>query len=284
MYRIFMCQENFDFVARALTYLAGEVGARENDESFWVCYGSFVLNQQTPESDLDLLYIHNQQLPVRRFQLSFEGHPVTVYSLNKNDFASDGEQKLFGGYFGGKVLNPYTMFLASQEDQNLIAKVGGAFIGPFAAAMARQQEREIATRANLVADSVLARFYLCPWYRSYFLCYYISPIFSQLWERMKEAIPLSLVEAGVVTRDSNGFRYYRILSDEELHEETIKAVARFWALGSCLHGGMPDFPTYYIQKAEQFIRENSFESRCEEMMRFLRKQSTHQNKGGSHGT
>jgi len=284
MYGTFMSQENSDFVARALTYLAGEVGVRENDESFWVCYGSFVLNQQTPESDLDLLYIHNQQLPVRRFQSSFEGYPVTVYSLSRNNFVSDGEQKLFGGYFGGKVLNPYVTFLTSREDQNLVTRVGGAFIGPFAAAMAKRQGREIATQANLVADSVLARFHLCPWYRSYFLRYYIAPIFPQLWERMEEVIPLSLVEAGVVVQDNNGFHYSHFLSDEELHEETIRAVTHFWALGSCLHGSMPDFPAYYIQKAEQFIRDDNLESRCKEMLQFLRKQSIYQNGGGSYAT
>ena len=284
MYRTFMSQENSDFVARALTYLAGEVGARENDGSFWVCYGSFVLNQQTSESDLDLLYIHNQPLSVQRLQSSFKGHPVTVYSLNKNEFASDGEQGLFGGYFGGKVLNPYVVFSASQEDKNTVAEVGGAFIGLFAAAMAKKQGREIATRANLVADPVLARFHLCPWYRSYFLRYYITPIFHKIWERMEETIALSLVKAGIVTQDSSGFRYRHTPSEEELHEKTITAVARFWALGSCLHGGMPDFPAFYMQKAEQFVRENKLETRCEEMMQFLHEQSTHQDKGGSHGT
>lgn len=284
MYRTFMSQENSDFVARALIYLAGEVGARENDGSFWVCYGSFVLNQQTSESDLDLLYIHNQPLSVRRLQSSFEGYPVTVYSLNKNEFAGDGEQRLFGGYFGGKVLNPYTTFLASQKDKDMVVKVGGAFIGPFASGMAKKQGREIATRANLVADSVLARFHLCPWYQSYFLRYYITSIFSQLWERMEETITLSLMEAGIVAQDSSGFRYRHTPSEEELHKKTITAVTRFWALGSCLHGGMPDFPAFYMQKAEQFVMDNNLETHRKEMMQFLRKQSIHQNKGGCHGT
>lgn len=283
MYRSFMSQESSDFVARALAYLAGEVGAQEDDGSFWVCYGSFVLNQQTPESDLDLLYIHNRMTAVRRIQSSFEGRSVTVYSLSRNNFASDGEQGLFGGYFGGKVLNPHAVLLASQEDKNMVAKVGGAFIGPFAAEMAKRQERKIAMQANLVADSVLARFHLCPWYQSYFLRYYILPVFPQLWERMNEAITSFFIKAQVVTQEGDGFRYCPTLSDEELHRKTIVSVARFWALGSSLHGGMPDFPAFYMQKAEQYIRENHLEVRCEEMMQFLRGQSVHQNEGGCHG-
>lgn len=281
MYRSFISQGSSDFVARALACLAGEVGAQESDGGFWICYGSFVLNQQTPESDLDLLYIHNRLASVRRIQSSFEDHSVTAYSLSRNDFASDGEQGLFGGYFGGKVLNPHAVFFASQEDKDMVAKVGGTFIGPFAAAMAKKEERETATRANLVADSVLARFHLCPWYQSYFLRYYILSVFPQLWERMKGAITSSFVKAQVVTQEGGSFRYCRTLSDEELHQKTIASVARFWALGSSLHGGMPDFPAFYMQKAEQYVRENHLEARCEEMMQFLREQSVHQNEGGT---
>lgn len=284
MYKSFMSQESSNFVTRALTYLAGEVGVQEGDGSFWICYGSFILNQQTSESDLDLLYIHNRLTAARRIQSSFEGRPVTIYSLSRKDFASDGEYGIFGGYFGGKILNPHAVFLASQEDRDMVAKVGGAFIGPFAGAMAKKWGRKSATRANLVADSVFARFHLCPWYQSYFLRYYTLPIFPQLWERMEEAITSSLIKAQVVTQDGNYSRYLHTLSDEELHQKTIASVARFWALGCSLHGGMPDFPAFYMQKAEQYVRENHLEARREEMMLFLRGQSVNQNEGGSYGT
>jgi hypothetical protein len=245
-----------------------------------VCYGSFVLNQQTPESDLDLLCIHTQPTAVRRIQSSFEDHPVTIYSLNRNDFASDGRQGTFGGYFAGKVLNPHVMFLASQKDKDVVMEVGGAFIGPFAAAMAEKQEGISATSENLAADSVLARFHLCPWYRSYFLRYYISSSFQQLWVRMTETTTLSFLKAGIVTQSGNEFRYQHTPSEEELHESTLAAAARFWALGSSLHGGMPDFSAFYMQKAEQYVRDNGLENCLEEMIHFLHAQSS---KGGTYG-
>lgn len=281
MYRTFMNQENFDFVARAIACLTGEVGVREDDGSFWVCYGSFVLNQQTPESDLDLLYIHTQPTTVRRIQSSFEGHPVTIYSLNRNDFASDGRQRTFGGYFGGKVLNPHVLFMTSQKDRDMVIEVGGAFVGPFAAAMARKREGGFATSENLAADSALARFHLCPWYRSYFLRYYVSLNFPMLWDKMAETITLSFLKAGIVTQSGDKFRYRHALSDEELHENTLASVARFWVLGSSLHGGMPDFPAFYMQKAEQYVRDNNLKDRLEEMIHFLHAQSS---KGGINET
>lgn len=280
MYRKFMNQGNFDFVARAIACLADEVGAREGDGSFWVCYGSFVLNQQTTESDLDLLCIHTLPNAARRIQSSFEGYPVTIYSLNRNDFVSDGRQRTFGGYFGGKVLNPHVVFLASQKDRDMVAEVGGAFIGPFSAAMVGKREGVFATSENLAADSVLARFHLCPWYRSYFLRYYILPSFQQLWGKMVEMTTLSFLKAGVVMQSGSEFRYQHTPSEEELHESTLAVAARFWALGSSLHGGMPDFPAFYMQKAEQYVKENNLEDRLEEMIRFLHTQSS---QGGIHG-
>ena len=280
MYRTFMSRENFDFVTRAVACLMSEVGVQKGDGSFWVCYGSFVLNQQTSESDIDLLYIHTQPTPVQRIQSFFEGHPTTIYSLSKNDFASDGNQRAFGGYFGGKVLNPHVTFLASQEDRDMIMRIGGEFIGPFAAAMARRHRRVFSTSINLAADSVSARLHLCPWYRSYFLRYYTSPFFQRLWGKMTEEVAQLFLKAGIVTQSENGFQYLRIPTKEELHENTIAAVARFWALGSSLHGGMPDFPAFYAQKADQYIKDNNLENRLKEMFGFLRAQSS---QGGGHG-
>lgn len=274
MYKAFMSRENFNFVARATAHLASEISVKGKGKGFWVCYGSFVLNQQTPESDLDLLYIHTQQTAVRRLQSSFEGYPVTIYLLSKNDFVSDGRQRTFGGYFSGKVLNPHVMFLASQKDKGMVAEVGGAFIGSFAAAMAAKQGRDIATKANIAADSVLARFQLCPWYQSYFLRYYIFPDFQRLWRRMAEIITLSFLKERIIARSGNGFRYRYTPSEEWLQENTLAAVARFWALGSSLHGGMPDFPAFYIQKAKQYIKSNNLENRLEEMLCFLHAQSS----------
>jgi len=281
MYRMFMNQASFDFVERALVCLADEVGVEEGDGSFWVCYGSFVLNQQNLESDLDLLCIHTQPTAVRRVQSSFEGYPVTIYSLNRNDFVSDGRQKTFGGYFAGKVLNPHVLFLASQKDRNVVMEVGGAFIGPFSATMTAERGRIVVTGANLIADSALARFHICPWYRSYFLRYFIFAKFQQLWERMEEITILSFLKAGIVTQSGDGFYYQHVPSEEELHKNTLSTVARFWALGSSLHGGMPDFPAFYMQKAEQYVRDNNLENRLEEMIHFLQAQSS---KGGTHGT
>lgn len=89
---------------------------------------------------------------------------------------------------------------------------------------------------------------------------------------------LSFLKAGTVALDGNKFRYQHTPAEKELHEITVAAAARFWALGSSLHDGMPDFPTYYMQKAEQYVKDNKLENRLEEMHHFLQTQS---NRGGT---
>jgi len=84
---------------------------------------------------------------------------------------------------------------------------------------------------------------------------------------------LSLLKARTVARDGDEFRYQHTPSEKELHESTLAVAARFWALGSSLHGGMPDFPAFYMQKAEQYIRDNNLENRLKEMVHFLQAQS-----------
>ena len=86
---------------------------------------------------------------------------------------------------------------------------------------------------------------------------------------MEEVISLAFMKAGVVVQDDGYFKYCHATSDTELHTEIVKAVARFWALGSCLHGSFPGFPDYYMQKSDQFIARNDLQDKCEEMMEFL---------------
>jgi len=217
---------------------------------------------------------------VRRVQSSYRGYPVTIYALNREDFMRDGAPGAFGGYFAGKVINPCVLFSPRIEDEAMVKRVSAQFIGPFAAAMAQRQNRGVATEANLAADSVLARFHLCPWYRSYFLRYYIHESFPQLWERMKELTASSFLEAGVVTRIGNCFRYQQVPTECWLHERTVMMAAHFWGLGSSLHGGMPDFSAYYIEKARQYIAVNNLEHSLNEMMDFLQVQASDHNEGG----
>ena len=251
MYKKFTSQSSYDFISRAINKISLENEFVSREEGFWVCYGSFVLNLQSEKSDLDLLYVHSGTNPVSRIGSDFEKHPVTIYSLSKDDFIDDGSQKRFGGYFSGKVLNPYIVISEKEDDADLVLRVAGEFIADFAAAIGGQRRSKPSTPANLVADTVLARFQLCPWYSNYFMRYYTYPNFSGLWKRMEEVIPLSLIAAKKVASNKNGFIYIDPPGKNSVHVDFVKSIAKFWSIGSHLHNS-PHFLDTYIQKSKQY--------------------------------
>jgi len=270
VYRQFMKSPIIDFITRALPNLLVEVGVKDSPLNFWVCYGSFALNQHTPESDLDLLFVHQETTRPTRIQARHQDHPVTIYSLPLSEFVADGTQRRYGGYFSAKLLNPFVVFGGSNDSVNTVSEVFGGFIGSFAATIAKEHGREIGTRDNIVADSILAYLRLCPSYRAYFLRYYVSPNFGEIWNRMKIVIPDALTKAQATTilaRDR--FEYCSAFSPEQFHLQLVACVARFWAFGSCCHGCNISFPDYYIQKALGYIQSRGLEDRCLEMLAFL---------------
>lgn len=246
-----MFKDSYDFVSRAIDKISLEKEFISKKRTFWVCYGSFILNLQNEKSDLDLLYVHSETNQPSRVESHYEAHPITIYSISSGDFVDDGNKKRFGGYFSGKVLNPYVIFSKKEENINLLLKTAGEFIADFAADIGSRRISKISTPANLVADTILARFQLCPWYANYFTRYYTHPDFAKLWKRMEEIIPYSLVIAKKVIPNKNGFIYINQSDKDVIHADLVKSIARFWSVGNCFHGS-PYFLDNYIEKSKQY--------------------------------
>jgi hypothetical protein len=266
MYRELMSDESYRFVLRATHSLSRHTVDQGKGRGYWVNYGSFVINTQQPSSDIDLLYVHQNPEPVSRMSAYFEGHPVTIYQLSENDLLNDGEMAKFGGYFSGKLLNPFVILSEDHHHNEAALRSAGSFIGSHTV----HQTAEVHTPAKVVKDTVLARLKLCPWYDSYFLRYYTHPDFERIWEVMLKVVCRSLEISGHIQMSRGGYRYVRVYSEQELHERSVAVIARFWSLGSCLHSSMPDFPDFYMKKARQHVETNQLMGRLEEMMKFLR--------------
>jgi hypothetical protein len=268
MYDQFLTASNRLLIADAVACYKKEVGAKEGDGSFWVVYGSFALTEQHPGSDMDVLFVHNQTgRPPARIQSAFQQYPVTIYSISRIDLESDGEARRFGGYFSLKLLNPFVTLGAQNGDLEWLLKIAGGFIGPFA--RDASGGREFSSPTNLLADSVLARLHLCPWYHSYFVRYFHSLSFPDLWRQMQEVVLLALEVSGQVKKTEGGYQYTDHSSSEDLHKETFKVVARFWSLGSCLHSSQPGFPDFYIKKSEQNLEAIGGDNALAALLQFL---------------
>ena len=274
MYTSFTGSQNLNFLQTAFKSLESELKRIGYPEGIWVCYGSFILNTQTAGSDIDLLYIHSSSVPPQRVQSVYEGHPVTIYCVSREDFKNDGESALYGGYFSGKVLNPYHVFSQSPDDSVLIKETGGSFIAPFAAMMAERVKRETSTATQLLVDSIYARFHICPWYTSYFLRYFTLPYFPGLWDVMKTHMTSFLMSANAIRKvDDITYRYAQVPSISQFHEKTIASVGRFWSIGSNFHENIPDFTGFYIQKASSYVKTHGLELQMNAMVEFLTEQS-----------
>lgn len=251
MYDRFVCAKNAEFLRRTTADLVGRY-AKDGTEGFWIYYGSFVTNQQTSESDVDVLHVYggSRSDPVR-ISASSQGHPVTLYLIHRDDYERDGRDRAYGGYFAGKALNPFVAHHASAEDMNLVLRTCGGFIGDRATLLATRRGARVATAANVTADVLLARFHLCPWLRSYVARWYALPSFPSLWSRMCEAVPECLIASGHVIRDEESFAYSPTSVGEcALHATEVRAIARFWTLGSALHDNDAEFSEHYVRKCE----------------------------------
>lgn len=269
-----MSDESRRFVSEAIPVVRVDAGIEDHPMNFWVCYGSFALGQQNSQSDLDILLVHNDAKPPARVQSSFRDHPVTIYTLSLSDFVADGRERRFGGYFSGKILNPFVIFGENPSASQVAMKAIGDFIGPFAATIAKDLGRETAMTDQLVADCVLAYLQLCPAYKAYFLRYYTSTIFNAIWHRMGEVLSSALKIAGTVTQLGSGlYEYGRPFVREEYRQQLVACVARFWAFGSCCHSCNHSFPDYYFQKAQSYINDGR-EVQCAEMLKFLDRHAT----------
>lgn len=275
MFNKFMTDNSNEILRRALPLLVTEINVMQSESDYWICYGSLLLGLQNNQSDIDLLYIHHDphQQP-SRIQSSFEEWPVTIYALNESDFKADGEQRKYGGYFSGKVINPHAVLGGHTDSVQATLKVAGGFIGQFAASLSRRRGREIASPGNIAADCFLAFLHLCPWYRAYFMRYFVDPRFADIWQTLQASVTTSLVLAKEVTKLSPGyFEYQNPLDEAQFHIEMIKVVARFWAVGACFHGGRIDFPDYYFEKSEQFLRRTGYINHCAKLYDFLNTQA-----------
>jgi predicted nucleotidyltransferase len=239
----------------------------QEKKSTWVLIGSYVINQETEDSDIDLLFIHSNT-KFLRFKKEFLGINVSVCAVPLKFLKEDGEKRKYGGYFSAKCLNPFEIFY---EDTNIVEEIyksAGSFIGKLAGYIALQQDKDSFTADEVTAQVFSAYISLHSGYISYFLSYFTSPIFEAIWAELKEKTMKSLTKASVIqqTEDTNRYIYIKTYeSFEEYHNKRLEASSFHWSFGSIVHNSDPDFPYWYYKNAETKI--NSLDPEGSELER-----------------
>jgi predicted nucleotidyltransferase len=170
--------QNKEFILKVIEEIKKGNSLYRDIDSTWVLIGSYVINQNTEQSDIDLLFIH-QNDKFNRFKGAILGKQVSVCSVPISYLRQDGEERRYGGYFSGKCLNPFEVFYENELIVNEIYKATGLFIGKLAGYIATQQNKERFCAEEITAHVFSAYISLHAGYISYFLSYFIAPNFKK---------------------------------------------------------------------------------------------------------
>ena len=227
------------------------------EKSSWVLIGSYVINQETKDSDIDLLFIHSNK-KFFRFKQDIMGIKVSVCAVPIKYLKDDGNKRKYGGYFSAKCLNPFELFRKDIAIEEQIYKSAGQFIGELAGYIALQQDQEFFTPDEITAQVFSAYISLHSRYISYFLSYFSSPNFEIIWESLKEKTMKSLTKSSIIqkVKDIDKYKYLKAYKNfEEYHNKRLETSSYHWSFGSVVHNSDPNFPYWYYKNAEEKMKD-----------------------------
>lgn len=246
--------QNKEFILKVIEEIKNEDPMYRDTDSTWVLIGSYAINQNTEQSDIDLLFIHLKD-NFKRFKKTILGKQVSVCSVPISYLLQDGEERRYGGYFSAKCLNPFEVFYENELIVNEIYKAAGLFIGKLAGYIAKQQNKETFSADEITAHVFSAYISLHAGYISYFLSYFIAPNFKDIWENLVEKTVFALKASKIIDDEDGNYRYkesYRTY--EEYHYERLKVGSYHWSFGSVVHDNNPEFPQWYYENAESKLK------------------------------
>ncbi|WP_344102218.1 hypothetical protein [Myceligenerans crystallogenes] len=183
--------------------------------------------------------------PQRR-DATWDGRPVTVYVLSRQDLADDATTRKFGGYFALKLFSPFCTDVHGGTER--LMEVPARFLGQLSIS-------DASAAGPWTADQLLARAYLAfvalyPDFGSYVARLIREPeLMRQVWSHQRDAYVTALQAAGLVEPIPGGMWEYTGPA-EEVNEVRDRCTARFWAFGAVCHGSDIGFPDLYFAKAD----------------------------------
>ena len=177
-------QSNLSFVKEVIKQLSYELHIDDPKKILWLVFGSYVINMNKPGSDLDIIAISNEFTEQNRRVFTINDVPIHFSTISMEMLMEDGESRLFGSYFSGKIINPH-IFLYG--DNKTIAEAyfhAGKFIGRLAGYLGSLTNSTAFTKSQLTSLVFIAYLSTDPSFDSYFLNYYNSPDLNNIWRSL----------------------------------------------------------------------------------------------------
>jgi hypothetical protein len=266
---------NLAFTKEAIKYISNKIMFNNFKQALWIVFGSYVINMNKLDSDLDIIAIHDIFTENKRSIYDFRGVPIHFTKINMNTLKDDGVKRLYGSYFSGKVINPHVFLYGNKKSKNEALYHAGKFIAPLAGYLSELTGLRSLTTSQITSLVFIAYLSTDPSFDSYFLNYFVSPNFKEIWESLcKSTVQMLKASDSIKCSKKNYVFIEKFPNYQTFHSERMKISARHWSYGAVYHGGNYKFQDVIFTKAEKKMRKiDPSGKRYSDMVTFLRKQS-----------
>jgi predicted nucleotidyltransferase len=266
---------NLSFAKQTISYISDKLKFRESRQALWVVFGSYVINMNTPDSDLDIIAVHDIFTKSDRSIYKFKNIPIHFTKINMRVLENDGERRLYGSYFTGKIINPHIFLYGNKKLEDKALYHAGKFIAPLAGFLGRLTGLQVLTASQVTSLVFIAYLSTDPSFDSYFLNYFVSPDFKNIWSALcKSTIKMLNISNSLVSLEDKHFFKVKFPNYKTFHSERMKISARHWSYGAACHGGNYRFQDMIFTKAEEKMKKIAPSGKkYKDMLTFLKKQS-----------
>ena len=266
---------NLAFAKEAIKYISNRLKFNNFKQALWIVFGSYVINMNNSDSDLDIIAVYDIFKENKRSIYNFKDIPIHFTQINMSTLKDDGVERLYGSYFSGKIINPHFFLYGNDKSKNKALYHAGKFIAPLAGYLSELTGSKSLTASQITSLVFIAYLSTDPSFESYFLNYFVSPNFKNIWESLCRSTIQMLKISGSIKCSKKNYVFIEKFPDyQTFHSERMKISARHWSYGAVCHGGNHKFQDIIFTKAKKKMKKiDPSGKRYLKMVTFLRKQS-----------
>lgn len=269
-------QKNFIFIREVINELSSKLGVNDPKEILWLIYGSYVINMNHANSDLDMMGIHASFTPPKRMALDYKNVSIHLSTITMKDLKDDGETRLYGSYFTGKIINPHIFIFGDRKSRKLALYHAGKFISPMAGYIGKLTRNYLYSPSQITALVFITYLNIIgPSFDLVFLNYFISPEFDKVWKYLCENTILMLKTSGGIKQIKDKYVFTQKFDDyKSFHFERMKIAARHWSYVAVSHSRGYKFQDWLFSKTEEKMRRiDPTGKKYKKLISFLKSQS-----------
>lgn len=266
---------NLSFTKETISYLSNKLNLKEFKQALWIVFGSYVINMNSADSDLDIISVHDTFTESDRSIYEYKNVPIHFTKINMSVLEDDGEKRLYGSYFSGKIINPHIFLYGNEELKNKALYHAGKFIAPLAGYLSELTGLSSLTLSQVASLVFIAYLSIDPSFDSYFLNYFVSPNFNNIWTALcKSTINMLNISNSLIPSKGKYVFKEKFSNYKSFHSERMKISARHWSYGAVCHSGNHKFQDIIFSKAEQKMKKiDPSGKKYRDMVAFLKKHS-----------